>query len=134
LVASRQSFDSLWEASNPSRSDNMDYQSSEQVLAEIVSIFPEFEAEWIDDNPYITNGSFSVHSVWLTLLDFLPSVDATPDQLSQVAATINEAVQAGGDSENAVSTCFLEHVYQKKGLGPRIKPLLSKETKERLRR
>ena len=109
----------------------MDFQSSKEVLAAIVAIFPEFETEWETDNPYLVDGKFSVHSVYMTFLPFLASAKRTEKQMKMVASFINGAVLAGGDSENAVSTGFLEHVNQV-GLTSTLKPLLTKEAKVRL--
>ena len=109
----------------------MNYQSSKEILKAIVAIFPEFEAEWGADNPYIVDGKFSVHSVYMAFLPFLASATRTDKQMKMVASLINGAVLAGGDSENAVSTCFLEHVHQV-GLTATLKPLLAKEAKVRL--
>ena len=110
----------------------MDYNSSSEVLAGLTAIFPDFAKEWEADNPYIWDGEFSIHSVYMTFLDFLPAVSPNADQLQKTASFINEAVDAGGNSENAISTCFLEHVNQVR-LGPKLKPLLTKEARRRLR-
>ncbi len=109
----------------------MNYQSSEEVLAAVISIFPEFKSEWERDNPYITDGKYSVHSVYMSFLPFLASATHTKEQLSKVASLLNNAVKAGGNSENAVSTCILEHLHQI-GLTSVLKSLLSNEAKERL--
>jgi hypothetical protein len=109
----------------------MDFQSSNEVLAAITSIFPEFAVEWERDNPYITDGKFSIHSVYMAFLPFLASAEKTEKNLRMVASLINGAVSAGGGSENAVSTCVLEHAHQV-GLTSALKPYLSKEAKERL--
>jgi hypothetical protein len=109
----------------------MDFQSSSEVLAGIAAIFPEFAVEWERDNPYITDGKFSIHAVYMTFLPFLASAEKTERNLRMVASLINGAVLAGGESENAVSTCLLEHVHQV-GLAPALKRYLSEEAKERL--
>lgn len=106
----------------------MDFQSSKEVLETIVSIFPEFKAEWEADNPYIVDDKFSVHSVYMTFLPFLAPAKHTEKQMNKVASFINSAVLAGGDSENAVLTCFFKHVSQV-GLTSTLKPLLTKEAK-----
>lgn len=109
----------------------MDFQSPKEVLNAIISIFPGFKAEWEEDNPYIVEGEFSIHSVYMTFLPYLATSSPTETQLSKVASLVNGAVSAGHDSENAVSTCFLEHVYRV-GLAHALKPLLSNGAKERL--
>jgi hypothetical protein len=52
-------------------------------------------------------------------------------QIERLASLINAAVDAGGNSENAVATCFLEHLGQV-GLYKVFKPLLAKEARKRL--
>ena len=98
------------------------------MLAAIVAICPEFQAEWKADNPYIVGDKFSVHTVYMSFLPYLAAAGCSGKQLRKIAALVDHAVRAGGDSENAVATCFLEHVHQV-GLTSALKPLLGSETK-----
>ena len=112
----------------------MNFQKSSDVLESVISIFPEFKGEWENTNPYINeDGSHSIHSVYMVLLPYVSTKKASfsERQLKQLASLINDAVTAGGDSENAISTCFLEHVHQV-NFDSILKPLLSKEAKARL--
>lgn len=109
----------------------MNFQSPDDVRAAISAIFPQFEAEWGTDNPSRVDGGYSVHTVYRVFLEFLVPRAHTEKQLGKVAVLINGAVLAGGDSENAVSTCFLEHLHQV-GLVSALKPFLGKEAKARL--
>jgi hypothetical protein len=112
----------------------MNFQKSSDVLHSVISIFPEFQSEWENENAYIKeDGSYSVHSVYMVLLEFLSCKKSnnSEKQLKQLATLINSAVAAGGNSENAISTCFLEHVNQV-GLDSVLKPLLDREAKDRL--
>jgi hypothetical protein len=114
----------------------MNPQSSTDVLAAVISIFPEFKNEWDDENPSINDdGSYSIHSVYACLLEYI-SVGKTSvldhKDLKQLGLLINTAVAAGGASENAVSTCFLEHVKQIR-LDAALKPFLLEEAKARFR-
>jgi hypothetical protein len=112
----------------------MNFQKPSDVLHSVISIFPEFQSEWENGNPYINeDGSHSLHSVYMILLPYVSSKKAnfSNKQLKQFASLINDAIAAGDNSENAVSTCFLEHVYQA-DLNSILKPLLSQEAKARL--
>ena len=112
----------------------MDFQKSSDVLHSVIFIFPEFQNEWENANPYINeDGSYSLHSVYMVLLPYVSARKANfgDKQLKQLASLINDAVTAGDNSENAVSTCFLEHVYQV-DLDSVLKPLLNGEAKARL--
>lgn len=112
----------------------MNYQSPKEILSHLVILFSDFKVVWDDENPYIDNDwAFSLHSVYMTFLPYLAAQigQIHPDQIEQVATLINGAVDAGGDSENAVGTCFLEHIGQV-GLYNIFKPFLSKEAKRRL--
>jgi len=53
-------------------------------------------------------------------------------QLQQLADWINEAVSTDGDLENAVSTCFLEHMRQVR-INRVLKPYLSQQAKAKSR-
>jgi hypothetical protein len=112
----------------------MNYQSANEILRELILLFPEFRDEWNDDNPYVDEGgSFNLSTVYMTFLPYLSGkIDQFSSQQIEKAATlINAAVDAGGNSENAVATSFLEHLGQV-GLYRVFKPLLSKEARKRL--
>jgi len=112
----------------------VNFQSPAEVLGEVVAIFPEFKREWENENAYIReDGSYSIHSVYMVFLEFLSCKKTanSADQLKQIATLINGAVAAGGDSENAISTCLLEHLKQV-GLDSVLKPFMSSEARRRL--
>ena len=112
----------------------MNYQSPNKILDELILLFPGFREEWDDENSYIKeDGTFNLSAVYMT---FLPYLSGKIDQFSNqqiegLAILINSAVDAGENSENAVATCFLEHIVQV-GLYKVLKPLLSKEARKRL--
>lgn len=113
---------------------NMNYQSPNEILDELIMLFPGFQVEWNDENSYIEeDGSFNLSAVYMTFLPYLSGrIDQfNNQQIERLARLINAAVDAGRNSENAVSTCFLEHVGQV-GLYRILKPLLSKEARKRL--
>jgi hypothetical protein len=112
----------------------MNFQKSSDVLESLISIFPEFRSEWENENPYIKeDGSHSIHSVYMVLLGYVSARKSSfnSKQFKQLATLINGAVAAGGNSENAISTCFLEHADQV-GLSSALKPLLEREAKKQL--
>jgi len=80
------------------------------------------------------HGDYKFHTVFLT---FGPRSHELPkkvgsSQKREFCTIINLLVSKGGDFENAVSTCFLEHASQ---LAVRefIEPYLSKEAKREVR-
>ena len=109
----------------------MNYQSRPELLSLIFSILPEFEAEWAADNEIQDSVPGTLHSVYMSFLQFVSVTNPTKQQLNKLAILINGAVEAGGDSENAVSTCFLEHAGQV-GISPTLRPLLARESRSRL--
>jgi hypothetical protein len=111
--------------------DNPSQESQEELLASLFAIFPAFQAEWLADCEGEEWSSASLHSVYLSFLPYVSGANASPEQLKRLAALLNDAVSAGGDSENAVSTCFLEHVGQV-GMLQALRPLLSREARSRL--
>ncbi len=51
--------------------------------------------------------------------------------LRQLADFLSSEVAEGGDPENAVDACFLEHAHQV-GIANRLRPLLSDQAREML--
>ncbi len=84
----------------------MNHQSQADLVAALVELFPDFEAIWAKE----TIRSGSLHSVYMEFLPFISGVELTPKQLKKLAALLNAAVAAGADAENAVDTCFFEHL------------------------
>lgn len=109
-----------------------DLALSEHLLRRIFAIYPEFESEWQADHQDAASTQQSPHSVHMSLFPFAHFTSSSPKQLASLAALLNEAVTAGGVAENAVVTCFLEHL----GTSPLRKaiwPLLHLATKQRTR-
>ncbi|GMV32123.1 MAG: hypothetical protein AMXMBFR59_42480 [Rhodanobacteraceae bacterium] len=109
-----------------------DLALSEHLMRRILEIFPEFESEWRADHPGGEAQQKTVHSVYMSLFPFVHSASHSPKQLAKFAALLNEAVAAGGNADNAVGTCFLEHFGQSP-LRKAIWPLLLPATKQRTR-
>lgn len=72
----------------------------DQLLERVLGIYPEFAA----------SHEQSVHSIYMSLLPFAHSAPLVGKQLKRLAVLLNDSVSAGGVIENAVSTCFLEHL------------------------
>jgi hypothetical protein len=109
----------------------MDKSRHSELVKRLVAIFPGFEADWHADNEDIAAQSDTLHSVYQSFLPFAATVPATKGQLASLATLLNEEVAAGGDRENAVATCFLEHCAAT-GLFSSLRPLLNAEAQTRL--
>jgi hypothetical protein len=83
------------------------------MLRQLQKLLPGFEHSWEDEDQWPGLGR-SFHAVSRDLNDYFKAgyLSLTQRQLSAFAGWINGMVEAGGDLENAVSTCFLEHSGQ----------------------
>jgi hypothetical protein len=103
-----------------------------QLVARLAAITPSFREEWeslMAEDP-CSNGS--LHAVYIAFWPYMNPERLSRQQLTAVAKLFNEEVAAGGDRENAVATCILEHLER----GPATKELrrlLAPATKARLR-
>jgi hypothetical protein len=112
----------------------MNVYRQEDLLEDLVLIFPSFRAIWEDENGGEDEElrSPSLHSVYMSFLPFLATANPTQKQWRLVADHLSGAVAAGGDRGNAADTCFLEHLRQVK-LHKVLRPLLSKEAQAYVR-
>jgi hypothetical protein len=108
----------------------MTAQTQDQLLEELTTIFPDFKAYWLDGQEDGDFPNTSLHSVYQDLITFLGD-GITPKQWQSLAELINDAVAFGGDPENAVATCLLEHLGQA-GLTKHLRPLLTPAARSRL--
>jgi len=108
--------------------------SPQQLVDQLIKIFPEFSNDWDEGESYGYKGNYTYHCVFLefTPVSHMIFSRATNDQITDFCKLINRIVEMGGDIENAVSTCFLEHASQV-GVRKIIAPYLSTEAKEELR-
>ena len=110
--------------------------SSNQVLDFLSELFPGFRESWDEDeNPYINpDGRFSIHSVFIEFTDFFGRYVQNPEKprLVALANFINQGMAADPSFENAVSTCFLEHLHQIRAKKI-LKPFLGPQAKSQLR-
>lgn len=109
-----------------------DLADSKFLLKRIIFVLPDFEAYWNADHPGDERAQQTAHSVYMSLFPFVHSTTLSPKQLSLFALLLNDAVAAGGASENAVSTCFLEH-FGPSPLRKSLWPLLQPATKRSAR-
>jgi hypothetical protein len=78
------------------------------------------------------NGTPTLHSVMIPFTQYIGGVQRTLSarQLKELGTLLNDAVELDDDLENAVSTCFLEHLRQIDGYRV-LAPFLSKRAKEK---
>ena len=110
----------------------MKVASPADLVRELTAIFPEFAEIWDKGHSFgYTSDDCTFHAVFqeFSALDLARS---PAQQIQKLCALINDFVAQGGDYENAVSTCFLEHAAR---IGARniLKPCLSAAAKRELR-
>jgi len=112
----------------------VDKKTTEQVLAELVSIFPSFHDCALDDGDETPSDTLTVHRVMYLFTEFFSSAHTTCShrQLTKLGSWISESVQVNDELENAVATCFLEHTGQI-GVAKLLRPHLSKLAKQKSR-
>jgi len=110
----------------------MDAYGQSDLVNDLAKIFPGFAAYWAEDNEDGESWPSSLHSVYMSFVPFLSTVQPTPKQWQLLADHFSEAVASGGDWENAADTCVLEHLHQIK-LNGILRPLLSKEARAYVR-
>lgn len=104
-----------------------------QLVDDLAKLFPQFEAEWYES----TEGdpwSHTLHAVWMSFAPFCRGYleSATKRDQIKFCKLINQHVSEGGNSENAVSTCLLEHASQI-GIRTLVRKHLSPKAKLELR-
>ncbi|MEZ5463975.1 MAG: hypothetical protein R3F22_01860 [Lysobacteraceae bacterium] len=100
----------------------------------LVGLFPSFAAEWDDDEWEDAINPPSFHCVFMSFAPIASEVleQSSDGKRERFCALIDHLVECGGDRENAVSTCFLEHASQI-GVRRLIQPYLSIAAKAELR-
>ena len=110
-------------------------ESPEELRKELILLFPSIEEELANDVDYFGHDKpLTYHYVWFCFRPFVGEcLENTNEKgLKAFCKIINTMVLAGGDKENAVSTCLLEHASQI-GIRKLIKPFLVSEAKLELR-
>jgi hypothetical protein len=109
-------------------STDLNFKSHSDFVSSLVSLFPDFAAEVELDDPQ------SHHDVLLSFSLVSARLLAGSGQktIERFCDLVNRMVAAGGQFENAISTCLLEHASQC-GIRRLIQPYLSKAAKAELR-
>lgn len=110
-------------------------ETPSQLVDELTKLFPSFAKEWDGGESHGYDGqNFSFHSVFMELAPYCAEYlnEATSRQREAFCDLLNSMVEKGGDQENAVSTCLLEHASQVQ-IRKLIKPCLSKKARQELR-
>jgi hypothetical protein len=94
----------------------------------LIALDPPFETELELEDPQELNN----HRIMMIFAKYFAANRASfsAKQLRRLGDWLNSAVAAGGELENAVSTCFLEHVRQLK-VNRMLAPYLSQAAKDR---
>jgi len=107
-----------------------------ELREQLVLIAPGF-AEECTEEELLEEESFSpgtLHFVMQRFTEFFGGAQSSLSdrQLAALGAWISQAVENDHDLENAVSTCFLEHLHQIRGyrtLGPHLTALAKAKTR-----
>jgi hypothetical protein len=87
------------------------------LLAALLAIFPSFEEDWAEETA-VSNGywddTLTFQRIVMAFCQYfgVAAPKATRHQLLATAKLVNDAVEAGGKLEIAVSTGLLEHLHQ----------------------
>jgi len=87
----------------------MDPNHPDEYRDFLVKIFPSFAEEWEEDEECL-----GVHNVFGHFTDYFScnQKSFSPEQLAILGDFINKSVRNDDVVENAISTCFLEHLVQ----------------------
>lgn len=87
-----------------------DMASPGGLLAALQTVFPDFgDNELVAD---IHSSEANLHTVMREFSSSFKAAEATPQQLTGLSSLLSEVVTATDELENAVGTCFLEHLRQ----------------------
>ena len=109
----------------------------DELLATLLGIYPSFGVDWAEETS-VSNGYWddapSYQRIVNTFCQFF-GVEAPKASLGQLLATaklVNDAVEAGGNLECAMSTGLLEHLHQIEATSY-LQPYLSERARQELR-
>lgn len=109
-------------------------KTARQLWNELVRLFPDFALDHTeaDLEEAEREGTPSLHSVMIPFTQYFGGAQhaLSKSQLVQLGALLSEAVEIDDDWENAVSTCFLEHLRHIRAYKT-LAPYLSKRAKTR---
>jgi hypothetical protein len=110
-----------------------------ETLDQLCEMFPSFADWWAEEKAPPEDGlvdglyyEWSHHRVAATFLCYFSTnhPQFTRKQLKQFGDWVNMALMTEGDLENAVATCFLEHLHQV-GMHRVLAPYLSRKAKSK---
>lgn len=108
----------------------------EELQRQLIALFPSLEEELKNDDElnFGYEPPITYHRIWLAFNPVAKKClkDSSTKKQKAFCDIVNLMVSAGGDKENAISTCLLEHASQI-GIKKIIKPYLSNEAKLELR-
>jgi hypothetical protein len=113
----------------------------QETLRQLSSLFPDFQKQWAEEEAPPEDGlvdgvyyEWTHHAVLRQFLEFFAQHhnSFTEAQLRGLGDWINSAVTQEGEIENAVATCFLEHMRQVR-LDRVLVPYLSRVAKQKAR-
>jgi hypothetical protein len=114
--------------------NEMKIETPKDLVIALIDLFPGFRNDWDEGESFGGIGQYNFHTVFMEIApvcsDYLAM--ASPRKVEAFCAIINSFVASGGDMENAVSTCLLEHASQV-GIAKTIKPHLSQVARAELR-
>ena len=100
----------------------MNISTPDELVSFLMELFPSFEGEWaIANQEFAENSEYMGSSSELTFHRVLQTFSpistqlletSSPKQVQTFCDFLNSAVAGGGNLENAVSTCLLEHASQ----------------------
>ena len=105
------------------------------LVNHLIALFPDFAAEWDEGKAFgYENGSYSFHAIMLMFGPMSATClnQADDKTIRAFAELLSQAIENGGQIENAVSTCFLEHASELGVVGI-LKPHLDVKTRAVLR-
>jgi len=107
----------------------MNIKTPTDLRSLLEKLFPAFNAEWEEGEV-----CESLHQVMFAFTPFFGShaQEFGASQVRQLAEFINRSVEKDDDLENAVSTCFLEHLHQINS-ERLMKPYLTNTARRKLR-
>jgi hypothetical protein len=108
--------------------------TARELWTELTEIFPDFIHDHTPEDLEESEreGTPSLHSVMIPFTQYFGGAQqaASQQQLRALASLVNEAVSVDDNLENAVSTCFLEHLRQVRSYKT-LAPFLSSTAKDK---
>lgn len=103
-------------------------QSPQEAIAFLTELDPPFETELEDEDP----AELNYHRIIRAFAVYFAANRSSfsPAAIRRLGNWINVSVEAGGEIENAISTCFLEHARQL-GVNRVLAPYLSTNAKRK---